>query len=146
MLTSSPIFFNSDIPVIIPGTIFRDRGLQKFRLLQVLHYIELVQFFWQMIALEDWLSITSPWIPEVLYWMRFDGFKWRIFITVQFSGNWTLNHLRHKRKPTYFSTPAYLTFFNLNNAFTQMLSQSLKFQILCNFDQVITSFLGNYKV
>ena len=146
MLTSSPIFFNNDIPVIIPGTIFRDRGLQKFRLLQVLHYIELVQFFWQMIALEDWLSITSTWIPEVLYWMRFDGFKMKNVRNSNCNGNRMLNHLRHKRKPTYFFTPAYLTFFNLNNAFTQMLSQSLKFQILCNFDQVITSFLGNYKV
>ena len=32
------------------------------------------------------------------------------------------------------------------NAFTQMLLQSLKFHILCNFDQVITSYLGNYRV
>ena len=62
------------------------------------------------------------------------------------NGNRMLNHLRHKRKPTYFFTPAYLTFFNLNNAFTQMLLQSHKFQILCNFDQVITSCLGNYRV
>ena len=45
LLTSSPIFFNNDIPVITPGTTFRERSLQKFRLLQVSHYIEIIQFF-----------------------------------------------------------------------------------------------------
>ena len=44
----SPIFFDRDIPVLTPGTIFHEKSLQQPLLLLVPHYIELIHFFWKI--------------------------------------------------------------------------------------------------